>query len=432
VDDERSAPGQLLYLLALLAATGAALLGVALVDDRPQAPGAAQPTLAGLSVDLTPQVAPRVERIRGMRFEDVPVPRAVDSDFLNDLGARELRRREGDLERALAADEAVARIVGLLAADQDLRGMAEESGELAAAAWDTRRSRMYVVAGAVPASPALVELILAHELTHAIEDQRLGLPELAPGGGDRALARLALLEGTATAVMVEYARLHLNQLALALGALGVDDDTGDVPDFAIEQLGWAYLGGASFVQRLHRLGRGWDLVDHALEHRPPTSTEQVLHPRKYLRGERPLPVRIDGSALRRAGWRRADDGTVGELATRQLLALGNPAPVARRAAAGWGGDRYELWRRDVGPRDCRHPCRSELALVLRWRWDTAADAERFATAARGYLERGLGGRRGPEGAWPLDGGWAAIGASRRVTTIAFAPRAALARVAAGE
>jgi hypothetical protein len=433
VNGGQSGSAQLLCAVALLAATAAALLGAAVLDERAStaAAGEADPAaLAKLSVELTPQVAERVERIRGLRFERVPTPRVVDSEFFSDLSERELRRVEGDPEQALAADQAVARIVGLLAADEDLEGIVEESGDLAAAAWDTRRGRLYVIDDAVPASPVLVELVLAHELTHAIEDQRFGLPELARADDDRALARLALIEGTATALMAEYGRLHLDQLALGLAALGLDDDTGEIPDFVIEQLEWAYLGGSRFVEELRRLGAGWDLVDHALEHRPPASTEQVLHPLKYLRDERPLTARIDGSVLRRRGWQRADQASLGELGTRQLLALGNSSSVARRAAAGWGGDRYELWRRDSSPSECDHPCRADSALVLRWRWDSAADAEESAAAARRYIERGLGGESSGAGVWTLEGGSVALATSPASTALAFAPSERLATAVA--
>jgi hypothetical protein len=431
VNEERSGWAQPLYAVALLAATAVALVGAAALDGRGPTASAGDPAaLAELSVELTPRVAERVERIRELRFEGVPTPRVVDGDYLSDLAEREFRRLEGDPERALAADEAVTRILGLLDADEDLKGIVQQTGDLAAAAWDTRRDRLYVIDDAVPASPVMVELVLAHELTHAIEDQRFGLPDLARADDDRALARLALIEGTATALMAEYRRLHLDQLALGLAALGLDEDTGEIPDFVVEQLQWAYLGGSKFVEELRRLGAGWDLVDHALEHRPPASTEQVLHPLKYLRDERPLAVRIDGGVLRRRGWKRADQASLGELGTQQLLDIGNSRPVARRAAAGWGGDRYELWHRDVSPRNCEPPCRADLVLVLRWHWDSAVDAEQFAAAARRYLERGLGGERSGPGIWTLDGGSVALAISAASTTLAFAPSGRLATASA--
>jgi hypothetical protein len=72
-----------------------------------------------------------------------------------------------------------------------------------------------------------------------------------------------------------------------------------------------------------------------------------------------------------AGWRRAASGTWGEWQTGQLLG---------GSAAGWGGDRYELWQRGT----CRSapPCRASDVLVMRWRWDTPSDARAFETALR--------------------------------------------------
>ena len=58
-------------------------------------------------------------------------------------------------------------------------------------------------------------------------------------------------------------------------------------------------------------------------------------------------------------------GTWGELQTRELR------PARRAAAAGWGGDRYELWQSG-----------GKSVLVMRWRWDTPRDETEFAPALR--------------------------------------------------
>ena len=71
------------------------------------------------------------------------------------------------------------------------------------------------------------------------------------------------------------------------------------------------------------------------------------------------------------GWRRLVAGTWGEWATGELLRNSG-------AAKDWGGDRYELWQRGSG--DCTAPCRDRDALVMRWRWDDRASAQRFAAA----------------------------------------------------
>ena len=71
-------------------------------------------------------------------------------------------------------------------------------------------------------------------------------------------------------------------------------------------------------------------------------------------------------------------GTWGEYATRALLAHGGGGG-AEAAAAGWGGDRWELWRsRPLLGSGCAAPCRASHVLVLRWRWDTRRDQREFA------------------------------------------------------
>ena len=107
--------------------------------------------------------------------------------------------------------------------------------------------------------------------------------------------------------------------------------------------------------------------------RLPASTEQILHPDAYFDADEPKPVRIGAGAVLGDGWTRAAAGTWGELQTRELLALGGGA---RAAAAGWGGDRYELWRSR----------RSATAVrwSMRWRWDTPA--RRGASSPRALRE----------------------------------------------
>ena len=101
-----------------------------------------------------------------------------------------------------------------------------------------------------------------------------------------------------------------------------------------------------------------------------------------------------------------------------LLAL-NDARRPAEAAAGWGGGRFELWRR-TSP-GCRAPCvRADLAW-LRLRWDTAADQAEAEIALGKAFERGLGARITGAGRWASRGGAIALGRRGRETTIVFAP-----------
>jgi hypothetical protein len=438
VRDAGAGRATLLCGAAILALLGAILLlnpggrpaaGASNAASEPAATALDPDELARISVEVTPQVARRVERLRELRFEQVPHPRVVDSSFLNRLGERELERSGGTA--GVHVDEAETRIVGLLDRSEQLEDAYGTTGDLAAAAYDTDTDRLYVIGDAVAPNRALIEFVIAHELNHALEDERFGLPR-GEGSDDAALAAIALSEGTATSLMTDYGSEYIAPLDLLEGAAGLDAGTGDVPSFYVDQLLWAYTGGERFVAELRALGEGWKLVDYALASRPPVSTEQVIHPEKYLRDERPLEVSVNPAALDSGGWRRVDRGTLGELTTAQLLGVGAPEAEAAAGAAGWGGDEYGLWRRGPAVRDCPHPCRSDLVLVLSFAWDSPADVGEFASAVAAYAERGLDGTPAPNGVWAIEQGALALAAGETESALVFAPDEELAAEVAAE
>ena len=104
--------------------------------------------------------------------------------------------------------------------------------------------------------------------------------------------------------------------------------------------------------------------------------------------------------------------------------------LAKAAAAGWGGDRYELWRRDVAPGACEYPCRADLVLVAKWMWDTRSDGAEFGDAARAYVQDGLNGDAVTRDVWQVEGGYVALAGSGRATALVFAPDVDLARTVA--
>jgi hypothetical protein len=350
--------------LTVMTVLFAALLGFWFVTEDEEARTAAPATAP---VDV---IAERVEALRRLRFERLPDPVEVTPEQARREGLEALDR-DYPAER-MRADETVYELLGLIEPGDDLRELSGDLfGEGVAGYYDPRDGRLRVVEGSD--TRVLEEMILAHELTHALEDQHFGL-DVAAATDDRTLARSALHEGSATALMYAYVGEHFTAEE-TLGGLvsSAFDDTGDLPPFIQAQLLFAYVAGEQFVSELLRRG-GWKLVDTAYEVRPPASTEQILHPDAYFDADQPQPVRIP----RLPGWERALTGTWGELQTRELLG------GASRAAAGWGGDRYVLWRRG-----------SEAALVMRWRWDTPRDEAEFAARLRGVLgDRGVIVRRG--------------------------------------
>jgi hypothetical protein len=352
---------------AVMAVLLVALLAVGFLTDDDGEPAAAP---AAAPVDV---IAKRVEALRRLRFDELPEPVAVTAEQARSEGLESLDR-DYPAER-LRDDETVYELLGLIEPGADLRELTGDLfGEGVAGYYDPRDGRLRVVEGPGTVTRVLEEMILAHELTHALEDQRFGL-ESTPATDDRTLARSALYEGSATALMYAYVGEHFSTEETLGGLLSsAFEDTGDLPPFIQAQVLFAYLGGEAFVRELLQRG-GWGLVDTAFEVRKPSSTEQIMHPGAYFEADEPKPVRIRAAL---PGWKRAQAGTWGELQTRELLG------GSSRAAAGWGGDRYELWRRG-----------EDAALIMRWRWDTPRDEAEFEARLRDVIgDRGVVVRRG--------------------------------------
>ena len=410
----------------VIAVLAAALLGLsALTADGDEAPSRASPSRQAPAPVRV--IAERVAAIRGLRFDTVPKPVAVTP---------EQAQREGleDLDRSYPADrrrrdEEVLKLLGLIDPRLTLRDVSAETfSQGVGGYYDPRTKRLRTVRGAATATRVLAEMVLAHELTHALEDQRydLGL-DATSGSDDGALARLSLIEGTATALMYRYVEKHFTPEETLGGVLGgAFAGTASLPPFLQAQLTFPYIGGQAFVEELiDRAGGRWTLVDLAERSRPPASTEQVMHPRAYIEVDAPKRVRLRLRELVGPGYERKAAGTSGELQTRELLAAAGGGGSAE-AAEGWGGDRYELWQpRDL--EDCAAPCRAEDVLALRWVWDSRRDERQFAAKLRQWVTDGLEAEPAGEGAWTLDGSAVAMARRGGSVTLALAPRPPLAR-----
>src|SRR5687767_14183994 len=237
--------------------------------------------------------------------------------------------------------------------------------------------------------------LLTHEFVHALQDQHFDLLRMMlarPFSFDREEAAFALVEGDAVSVERRatlgeaWARKPLEEVAReaeerfgsyrrGLGAL--------FPPLLTETFIFRYRDGLRFVETLRRARPAVKIDD--VFRRPPVSSEQVLHPEKYLAGETPLEVELDAEGFADEGWRLQASTPLGEIGVRGLLLAGVSADEAKRAAAGWGGDRSFVFEREG---------RAPL-FVWRTTWDTPRDAQEFF---RAYNEL-LRGRAapGPEG-----------------------------------
>jgi hypothetical protein len=148
------------------------------------------------------------------------------------------------------------------------------------------------------------------------------------------------------------------------------------PRVFAEGLIFPYTKGFVFAQTLYSRG-GWATIDAALAD-PPISTEQILHPEKYLASPRDVPMATGVPPLTDtlgAGWVYRDTGTIGEFELGLMLRENDVSSFAS-AAEGWGGGQYDLYERG-----------SNALLIMGTAWDTAEDATEFDLALRQSLAK---------------------------------------------
>lgn len=281
--------------------------------------------------------------------------------------------------------EGFLKLLGLMPESASLKKTyAELYGEQVRGLYDPKQKRYLVVTSGGGASDPMAaamglnmdDILTVHELGHAIQDQHFQLGSLTrqvADDFDKELAASSLFEGDASVLMFAYAlkAAGLDQAGVDMNALGGLDSeqmmmgqtpaVARAPRFFREVLGFPYGQGMKFVSYLKR-GKDWAPVDRAFGNLP-ESSEQIIHPEKYLR-DHPKPVQLESTRL---GTSLGQD-TAGEFTIR---CWARENGFGDEAAAGWGGDRYEIFRTPNGLAGC-------------WvsSWDSDRDAQEFEKLAK--------------------------------------------------
>ncbi len=242
------------------------------------------------------------------------------------------------------------------------------------------------------------ESVLVHELAHALDHQlhprifeaRIETYEEVTWDLDRDLARSCVLEGSARLAQWTWSRWTTagvpptddswlapeNLAAYRAEALAVAPESV-ATETRVAYLDWfrrmAPYGAGSVFMAAVRCASGPGGIDAVLE-KPPRSTDQILHPEKYLgRVDDPSFIRIE-VAPSLTGCDRTRAETLGELGLAAILRRrGAAAADALAAVEGWDGDLYFEFRRQAGGDD-PHP------FVILSVWDDPEAAARFAKA----------------------------------------------------
>jgi hypothetical protein len=219
--------------------------------------------------------------------------------------------------------------------------------------------------------------VMAHELTHALQDQHFNLKRFEnwpKGDSDAELAAHALIEGDATLAMMLYmAKNPLVALAF-IRSLGGDESTEQfkqAPRALRESLLFPYEEGSAWATQVYKRG-GWEMVSRAFTTLP-QSSEQILHADKYFSYEAPQKLALpDFKSVLGPTWKRIDYDVNGEWGNYLILdQFLNDATISKRASAGWGGDRFALY--ETGKPD-------EFFVAQLTAWDTPLDAQEFFDA----------------------------------------------------
>lgn len=218
-----------------------------------------------------------------------------------------------------------------------------------------------------------VRSTLVHELSHALDDQHFELhrPEVDEADDESALALSALIEGVSVSIENAYTETlsaaEQEQASREAAEFSRRAAGSRIPLIVTQLAQFPYLFGPLFVGALVEEGRE-PRVDAAFRD-PPTTSEEILDPSVYLRGEAPIAVPQPSDR----GLRLIDQGTYGQWALYLTLDHFLDSEVADSASDGWGGDRYVAW--DEGGRVC---------VRMAYAMDSPTDLDQLESAWRAW------------------------------------------------
>jgi hypothetical protein len=372
-------------LILLLGAEVAAAQGV----SRTTGTATGQLTLARAEA-LIRETSLTVEQLRQLRFKrpvavEVVDPATARQHFEEDID-------DEDRERARHIRDAWVQI-GLIAPEPDLVKARLDQAENDVAGYYKSGSDTFRLLSHV--SESEVRAVMAHELTHALEDQHYDLlaVQKRATNADQAVAIRSVIEGSAMVTTLQIQRrsggIGKAKEEAAQASQARAQRVRQAPTWLQMQVLMPYTLGFSFLLR----GKPWELlfdgvriedIDKAYAE-PPHSTREILHPEQYWDAVRRASMRKvqlpDLLPLLGKGWTRTAEGSVGELGltlmTGSELVTGGfqmllPTRWTTPGAAGTSGDYFH------------HYVNGEQKLtVMLTRWESVRDADEFQRTLRG-------------------------------------------------
>lgn len=300
--------------------------------------------------------------------------------------------------RRLRRSELVLKKFGLLPRDFDLEKLLVALLREQVAGYYDPKTKTVNLLDWVPLEEQ--EPVMAHELTHALQDQTINLEKwMKKGNKDLAEikndptpadiendeidnARQAVVEGQAETVMLQYALAPVGRSVVdspdlvdameATMASGTSDSAvfKDAPIFLRESLTFPYSYGMEFVVKLMKKG-GREKAFADVLRNPPHTTRQIMQPETYLSGEKIEPMRVPDFAHDFKNYQKFDIGAMGEFDVAVLIEQYAGKESSKRLYPEWRGGYYYAARSKA---DSSAP----LGLLYVSRWSSPEKASEFA------------------------------------------------------
>ena len=257
--------------------------------------------------------------------------------------------------------------------------------------------------------PDLQKPVLAHELTHALQDQSFGIDKWLKKGtedldskkdlkpeditmDEYSEARQAVVEGQAMVVLLDYMLAPLHRSVAnspeVVETLNADMAAGtpdskvyqNAPVFMKEALTFPYRYGVEFEAELVR-EQGKARAFASTFQNPPQTSREIMEPGTYIAGEHLAPLPLPDFRRIFKDYERFDIGAMGEFDVAVLAEQYADPETAKRIYPNWRGGYYYSVRPKGQPA-------APLELVFVSKWADAKSAAQFAAVyARGIAQR---------------------------------------------
>ncbi len=313
----------------------------------------------GSVVILVSEISPKVEELRGFSVPKEIKVEVVTNDWVQETWGEQYYR---SIEKEVEVEEKIYKLLFLIPKEKKLIDNYVKLSGFTAGMLD---NTLYVVKEYFDPKKDISREIIAHEITHAIQSKHFSTPKM--DYYDEKQAWSALIEGDAIFTGKQYAsweekknRLLIELIHSFFPKVMIAKAQRIDAIFSLKMFPYKY--GDEFVETLFNIG-GWKKVNRVYSE-PPQSTEQIIHPEKYLTGEAPVEIEVTFSIME--DWSLDWNDRMGEYFVYIMLANWLQEDQAKLASDGWGGDNLEYFVNN-----------NEELLLWVLKWDSVQDAWEF-------------------------------------------------------